>query len=142
MSLEIRKGREAMDFEKVHAWLTTAYWSLGVSRENVENAANGSSLVLGAFVDGEQVGFARIVSDLTTFAWVCDVFVDERHRGHGIARALVQRALEDPDHQGLRRWLLVTRDAHKVYSKLGFEPLPEPSRWMLKGVQIPPQNGS
>lgn len=127
-----------MDFERVHAWLTTAYWSPGVTREQVERAAKYSSLVLGAFNGDLQVGYLRVVSDRTTFAWVCDVFVDESYRGKGVAQALVKHALSNPDHQNMRRWLLATRDAHKTYSAVGFEPLQHPDRWMLKGKQVSP----
>ena len=138
MEFEIRSGAEAMDFVRVHGWLTTAYWSPGVTQEKVEQAAHNSSLVLGAFVGSQQIGYLRVVSDKTTFAWVCDVFVDESHRGRGVAQALVRNALEDSDHQDMRRWLLATRDAHKTYAAVGFVPLESPERWMLKGKQVTP----
>ncbi|MBI1757091.1 MAG: GNAT family N-acetyltransferase [Fimbriimonas ginsengisoli] len=137
MEFEIREGFEAMDFERVHAWLVAAYWSVGVTRERVERAAHGSSLVLGAFAGGEQIGYTRVVSDRTTFAWVCDVYVDEAFRGRGVAKALVQHALDHSEHQGLRRWVLATADAQRVYSALGFDPLPNPERWMIRGRAIP-----
>ncbi|HZT44296.1 MAG TPA: GNAT family N-acetyltransferase [Chthonomonadaceae bacterium] len=129
---EIDDTRERIDFVRVHAWLTTAYWSEGVSRERVEKAARGSSLLVGVYdEEGDQVGYLRVVSDQTTFAWVCDVFVDEQHRGWGIARAMVRFALEHPDYQGLRRWILATRDAHPIYASCGFAPLPNPDKWMI-----------
>jgi GNAT superfamily N-acetyltransferase len=127
---ELDENRERLDFARVHGWLTTSYWSPGVSRERVEKAAGGSSLVIGAYKDGEQVGYLRVVSDKTNFAWLCDVFVDEAHRGQGIAKAMVRYALEHPEHQGLRRLVLATRDAHGVYQEVGFEPLPSPEMWM------------
>lgn len=122
---------DRVDFARVHGWITTTYWSPGVGREKVERAARNSSLVVGAYNGGTQVGYLRVVSDRATFAWICDVFVDEAHRGRGIARAMVRFALEHPDHQGLRRWLLATQDAHGVYSQCGFIPLPAPDRWMI-----------
>ena len=100
-------------------------------REKVERAARNSSLVVGAYRGGEQVGYLRLVSDKTTFAWVCDVYVDEVHRGRGIARAMVRFALAHPEHQGLRRWLLATQDAHDIYAACGFKPLDNPERWMF-----------
>ncbi|HLV79224.1 MAG TPA: GNAT family N-acetyltransferase [Chthonomonadaceae bacterium] len=129
---EIDDTRERIDFARVHAWLTTAYWSEGISRKRVEKAARGSSLLVGAYdANGDQAGYLRVVSDQTTFAWVCDVFVDEKHRGQGLARAMVRFALEHPDHQGLRRWILATRDAHAIYASCGFALLPNPEKWMI-----------
>lgn len=132
---ELDENRERLDFARMHRWLTTAYWSPGVSRERVEKAAEGSSLVVGAYKDGEQVGCLRVVSDKTNFAWICDVFVEESHRGQGLAKAMVRYALAHPEHQGLRRWVLATRDAHGVYQEAGFEPLPSPEMWMYHAPQ-------
>ena len=123
---EIDDELEHLDFTRVHSWLTTTYWSPGVSREKVERAAHYSSLVVGCYLDDKQVAYLRVISDRTTFAWVCDVFVDEDHRGQGLAQKMVHFALEHPDHQGLRRWLLATKDAHGVYRKAGFDALPYP----------------
>ncbi len=119
-----------LDFAQVHAWLATTYWSPNVSRDVVEKAAANSSLVIGCYLNNTQVAYTRVVSDRATFAWLCDVYVSEAHRGKGIARAMVAFALNHPDHQNLRRWLLATKDAHGVYASLGFEPLQEPERWM------------
>lgn len=129
-SYEIDENLERIDFAQVHSWLTTTYWSPGVSREKVEHSARYSSLVLGCYQDQTQVAYLRVVSDRTTFAWICDVYVDDAHRGQGLARRMIRFALEHPDHQGLRRWLLATKDAHGVYASAGFEALPNPERWM------------
>ena len=126
-----------MDFPRVHGWLTTTYWSPGIALEKVEQAAGHSALVIGAFEDGVQVGYARVVSDQTTFAWVCDVYVDEAFRGRGIARAMVAFAMADENLQGLRRWVLATADAHGVYAALGFQPIPNPERWMARLGNVP-----
>jgi GNAT superfamily N-acetyltransferase len=120
-----------LDFARVHGWLTGSYWSPGISRDRVEKAARGSSLVLGAYCDNQQAGYLRVVSDCATFAWICDVWVDEPHRKRGLAKAMLRAALAHPDHQGLRRWVLATRDAHAIYAEAGFKPLPEPQRWMV-----------
>jgi GNAT superfamily N-acetyltransferase len=127
---EIDDALERIDFACVHAWLTDTYWSPGISRERVERAARNSSLVVGVYRDGVQAGYLRVVSDRTTFAWVCDVFVEAARRKQGIAKAMIRFALEHPEHQGLRRWLLATRDAHPIYREVGFVPLPNPERWM------------
>jgi GNAT superfamily N-acetyltransferase len=127
---EIDDDLSRVDFVRVHAWLASSYWSPGVPREVVEKAARGSSLVVSAYLEGEQVGYLRVVSDRATFAWICDVVVDEAHRARGLGKAMVRYAQEHPEHQGLRRWLLATRDAHEVYRSVGFEPLPAPDKWM------------
>jgi len=130
--IELTTDVERMDFDLVHAWLTNTYWSPGIERAKVEKAARLSALVIGAFDGPVQVGYTRIISDKTTFAWVCDVYVEESVRGHGIARAMLRLALEHPEFQGLRRWALATKDAHAVYAGCGFEALPEPDRWMIR----------
>src|SRR5579884_1647307 len=114
--VEIVEGFDRVDFPRVHGWLTNAYWSLGISLAQVERAASNSSLLVSAYDGESQVGYLRIVSDRTRFAWVCDVFVAESHRGQGIAKRMVRYALAHPEHQGLRRWVLATRDAHSVYA--------------------------
>lgn len=124
------------DLARVHGWLTASYWSPGVTREQVERGVRNSSLVVGAYRDGEQVGCLRVVSDRASFAWICDVFVVEGHRGRGLARAMVRFALKHPEHQGLRRWLLATADAHGLYRECGFAPLAEPQRWMELRQQV------
>jgi GNAT superfamily N-acetyltransferase len=106
-----------------------AYWALGRSREAVE-AALSRSLCFSAFRDDRQVGFARVITDLVTFAWVCDVFVDETVRGQGIGTLLIRTIADDPRLRDLRRIVLATRDAHEVYARAGFGPLVHPERWM------------
>jgi len=129
--IRIVDGLEFVDFETVHRWLAGSYWSPGVSREKVERGARYSSLVISALDGDRQVGYTRIVSDRASFAWVCDVFVDEEYRGLGIAKRMVRYALEHHEHQDLRRWVLATRDAHGIYRECGFIPLPLPERWMV-----------
>ncbi len=127
---EIDDAPERIDLGRVHTWLTSSYWTPGVARETVERAARNSSLLVGTYLEDVQVGYLRVISDRATFAWICDVWVDEPHRGNGIGRAMVRFALKHPEHLGLRRWVLATRDAHGVYTEAGFQPLPEPDRWM------------
>ncbi len=122
-----------LDVARIHGWLASSYWSPGIKRALVERAIAGSHC-LGAYrasaEGGEQVGFARMITDHATFAWLCDVWVDESVRGQGIGQRLVQWFLDHPDFQGLRRIALGTLDAHGVYAKLGFTPLRAPERMM------------
>jgi len=121
-----------LDLPAMHAYLREAYWSRGLPRAVLERAVAGS-LCIGAYeAGGAQVGFARCVSDYATFCYVCDVYVLEAHRGRGLARAMLAMALEHPRLQGLRRWLLITRDAHALYQGGGFTPLAHPERHMEK----------
>ncbi|EYF03405.1 Hypothetical protein CAP_5598 [Chondromyces apiculatus DSM 436] len=108
----------------MHGFLSTSYWSPGVPREVLARAI-AHSMSFSLFHDDAQVGFARVVSDRATFAWIADVFVLDPHRGQGLARWLVQTALDHPELAGLRRWMLGTRDAHGVYAPLGFQPVTE-----------------
>ena len=130
---EIRTDLADMDLDLVHEWLSTdAYWSLGRTREAVGTAAE-HSLNFGAFaVDRRQVAYARVVTDHANFAWLCDVYVDRDHRGRGLGRRLVAAVTEALDPIGIPRTLLATRDAHSVYAGAGFEPLPDPTRWMIR----------
>ncbi len=119
-----------IDVELVWKTLASLYWSPGVRREVVEKAL-ANSIVVGAFAaTGEQVGYTRAVTDRATFAWVCDVFVLEGHRGRGLARCMVRALHGHPDLQTLRRWLLATADAHAIYESCGYRALARPERWM------------
>jgi GNAT superfamily N-acetyltransferase len=122
----------AIDREMVFRFLhENAYWSAGLPRELFDRSME-SSLCFSAFAgnDGPQVGFARVVSDRATFAWLCDVFVLPEHRGRGVARRLMDAVMAHPDLVLVRNFLLATRDAHALYARYGFAPLAEPARWM------------
>ena len=118
------------DYTRCHAWLTTAYWSLGISRADVEHGFRHSTLVVGAYHDGEQRGCLRVISDRTRFAYFSDVFVDPAARGRGLGRVMVRFALEHPDLALVYGWMLATDDAHGVYKALGFAELEHPERWL------------
>ena len=124
------------DLDAIHAFLRESYWSPGVARDVVARACANSLCAIARDETGTLAGFARVVSDRASFAWLCDVFVLPAHQGRGVARALVRTLRAHPELQGLRRWLLATRDAHGVYAALGFAPLAQPERWM----EIPRQN--
>ena len=115
----------------IHGFLTTSYWSPGIPRETVAKALAGS-LTVCAFDGDAQIGMARIVTDHATMAYLADVFVLESHRGQGVARAMIKALYAHPELQGLRRWILFTRDMHGLYAKLGWEPTQYPERLMLK----------
>jgi GNAT superfamily N-acetyltransferase len=115
----------------VHRFLSTeAYWSPGVPREVVERSIE-NSIPFGVYTEGgEQVGFARVVTDRATFAWLADVYIEAAHRGHGLGKRLVAEVLEHPELQGLRRWMLGTADAHELYRRFGFDALHDVERFM------------
>ena len=121
---------ERMDFEVCHRWLTTAYWSSGITRIEVERGFKNSTLVAGAYRDDAQVGCLRVVSDRTRFAYLMDVFVDPEFRSRGLGTALVRFALGHPELAPVYKWLLGTHDAHEVYRRVGFGDLARPERWM------------
>ncbi|MFI6336611.1 GNAT family N-acetyltransferase [Streptomyces sp. NPDC050535] len=128
--ISVDSGR--VDVGRVHHWLSTdAYWALGRSREKQESAIAGS-LNFGVYdgTSGEQVAYARVVTDEATFAWLCDVYVDPAARGKGLGTALVTAVRGHLEPLGVRRVLLATHDAHGVYEKLGFKALERPDQWM------------
>lgn len=120
---------EAMDIDAVHAFLTRCYWSEGVPRDVVARSIHGS-LCFGLFHGSDQVGFARVVTDRATFAYLGDVYVLEEHRGRGLSKRLMEAVMAHPDLQGLRRFQLVTRDAHDLYRRFGFEVTTRPEAHM------------
>ena len=133
---EHRKGKfvistdeERFDVDMVHGFLTGSYWAEGISREIVARSIQ-NSLCFGVFCDGQQIGFARVISDYATFAYIGDVFVLESYRGHGRGKWLMECIVGHPRLQGLRRWTLLTRDAHGLYGQFGFTPLKKPDRYM------------
>ena len=128
---EISTDPARLDVPRIHRWLSTdAYWALGRPRATTDAALAGS-LNFGLYgPTGAQVGFARVVTDHATFAWLCDVYIDPASRALGLGTALVTAVRDHLVPSGLRRILLATHDAHGVYAKIGFEPLAEPERWM------------
>ncbi|MBA4862519.1 GNAT family N-acetyltransferase [Streptomyces sp. PSKA54] len=124
-----------IDIGRTHHWLSTdAYWALGRTRDKHERAVAGS-LNFGVYdrASGEQVAYARVVTDEATFAWLCDVYVDPSVRGKGLGTALVVAIRDHLQPCGLRRILLATHDAHGVYEKVGFKELDQPGQWMVLG---------
>lgn len=137
--LTISTDPSLLDLDAIYAFLSTCYWSPGIARERVERAIR-NSMCFGAYDTDQpragnpskpsQVGFARVITDRATYAYLCDVFVLESHRGRGASKLLMRTITEHPDLQGLRRFCLMTRDAHGLYSQFGFGPTPDPTRYM------------
>jgi GNAT superfamily N-acetyltransferase len=118
-----------LQIDVIHAFLSHSYWAAGIPLETVERGI-ANSLCFGLYDGGRQVGFARAITDRATYAYLADVFVVESHRGRGLARWLMECVRSHPDLQGLRRWGLVTRDAHGLYRSVGFHELAHPERFM------------
>jgi GNAT superfamily N-acetyltransferase len=118
-----------VDRDLVHTFLAGSYWAAGVPREVVERSLE-HSVVFGVYRGGAQVGFARVVTDRATFAYLADVFVLPEHRGLGLGDWLVATVVQHPELQGLRRWMLATADAHGLYERHGFAGLEDPDRFM------------
>lgn len=130
---------ERLDRELIARFLAEeSYWATGRPAEVIDRSIEGS-LCFGLYARAGQLGFARVVTDWATFAWVCDVFVVPEARGRGLGVWLMECVVAHPELQGIRRWMLATRDAHELYRKVGFSELPEPSRFMIR--QEPPPIG-
>ena len=125
----IDTDKSRLDLAVIHGFLSTSYWAKGIPREVVAKATEGS-LCFGVYAGGRQVGFARVITDSATFAYLADVFILESHRGQGLSRRLMDAIVAHPSLQGLRRWMLATRDAHGLYARYGFKPLAVPDRFM------------
>lgn len=129
MTIILSDDPTTLQVDRIHGWLASSYWSPGIKRTLVERAIEGSHC-LGAYQDDAQVGFARMITDHATFAWLADVWVEEAVRGQGLGRRMVSWFVEHPSFAGLRRIGLVTADAHGVYADLGFHPLVRADRYM------------
>jgi len=142
MELEEHRGQftvscdpDKLDIAAVHDFLTRSYWSEGIPRDLVERAVE-HSLCFGLFDGAMQIGFARVISDRATYAYLCDVYVLEQYRGKGLGTWLMSCVIKHPDLQGLRRFSLLTRDAHGLYQKFGFAPAKNPSRHLDRYMEI------
>jgi GNAT superfamily N-acetyltransferase len=120
---------ERLNLDVIYGFLTNCYWAKGIPREVVARSIE-HSLCFGIYDDEAQVGFARVISDFATIAYLGDVFVLESHRGQGLGKWLMECVTRHPALQGLRRWILLTRDAHGLYSQFGFTPLKSAERYM------------
>lgn len=133
---ELSTDPDRLDVAAVHRWLSTdTYWARGRSREKVEETIRGSLTFALYAADGEQVAYARVITDRVTFAWLCDVYVARDHRGRGLGTRLAEAVRDHLAPFGLRRVLLATLDAHDVYAKVGFTPLSDPEHFMVLSAE-------
>lgn len=133
---EYRKGDfvistdpDRLELDVVHDFLTECYWAKGIPRETVARSIE-NSLCFAVYGEGKQIGFARVISDFATYAYLGDVFIVNEYRGRGLGKWLMECIIQHPSLQGLRRWTLLTRDAHQLYAPFGFTPLKTPDRYM------------
>jgi len=120
-----------LDVDAITDMLTRAYWAKGRTRDVIARYLQ-HSLTFGVYEGAQQIGLARVISDYTTFAWLCDVFIHEEYRGRGLSKWLMETIHSHTDLQGLRRWVLITHDAHGLYKQYGWTPLSNPDGWMEK----------
>lgn len=118
-----------MDIAAIHHYLTASYWAKGVPIEIIEQAV-ANSLCFGVFINQQQIGFARLITDTVTFAYLADVYIEESHRGKGLSKRLMKEIIDHPQLQGLRRIVLATSDAHGLYQQFGFKQLANPQTFM------------
>jgi GNAT superfamily N-acetyltransferase len=128
----ISTDKKKLDVAFVHDYLCYhSYWAEGIPIETVKKSIEGS-FCFGLYAQDSQIGFARVITDHATYGYLADVFIDERFRGQGLSKWLMEVILSHPDLQGFRRWMLGTMDAHGLYHKFGFRPLENPERIMQK----------
>lgn len=125
-----------LDIDAICDFLTRAYWANTRPRERTERAIQ-NSLVFGVYDGDKQIGVARVVTDYSIFAYLCDVFIHEDYRAHGLGKWLIQTIMEYPDLKDMRRWVLVTNDAHGLYQQFGFMTIEDPERWMQSFRRFP-----
>ena len=137
-NLTISTDPARLDHEALAAMLARAYWAKDRPRGRLETALE-NSLTFGLYDGPRMVGLARVVTDYAIFAYLCDVFINEAYRGQGLGKWLIETILAHPDLKDIRRWLLVTTDAHGLYAQFGFSQLPEPAKWMEKFTPLFPE---
>lgn len=127
----ISTDKSKLDISYIHQFLSGSYWAENIPSAIVQKSIEGS-MCFGVYDDGQQVGFARVVTDNATFGHLADVFIDEKYRGRGLSKWLMEIIMSHEDLQGFRSWQLGTKDAHGLYEKFGFRPVDMPERMMRK----------
>lgn len=126
----ISTDKDKLDLESIHTFLSTkAYWCLNIPRDTVKKAIQ-NSLCFGVYDHQQQIGFARVITDFATIAYLGDVYILEAYRGLGLSKWMMETIMEHPDLQGLRRWILLTGDAHELYRKFGWADIADSTKWM------------
>ena len=129
----ISTDKAKLNLPFIHQFLTQSYWAENIPVEIVQRSIEGS-VCFGVYEGENQIGFARVITDMATFAYLADVFIDEKYRGLGLSKWLMETIMAHPNLQGFRNWQLATRDAHGLYAKFGFKQLDNPERIMRKNV--------
>jgi GNAT superfamily N-acetyltransferase len=127
---EISTDPARLDFEVIHTFIAQSYWGKGISRETMQRQIEHTTLNFGLYHGERQIGFAQVLTNFTTLAYLGNVFVLEAHRGRGLSKWLMETIHAHPDLQGIRRWVLATRDAHGLYAQFGWTPLHQPETFM------------
>lgn len=125
----ISTDKKLLDIEVIHGFLSQSYWAQGIPMDIVRRSIE-HSMCFGVYFQGKQIGFARVVTDHATFGYLADVFILPEHRGKGLSKSLMKEIFDHPQLQGLRRFCLGTRDAHKLYEQFGFYVIKKPELWM------------
>ena len=131
--IQVSTDKKKLDVPFIQNFLKDIYWAAGRTIEEVQKTID-SSICFGIYLDDEQIGFARVITDYVVFAYVMDVFITEKHRGKGYSSILVSAMMEEPILQNIKIWRLATKDAHFLYEKFGFKALAYPERMMEKIV--------
>jgi N-acetylglutamate synthase-like GNAT family acetyltransferase len=138
MNYLIEDGFDKMDFNRITDLLKNAFWCKGIKREEIIQGCRNSALLVGSFLpDSTRIGFSRVISDKTRFAYILDVIVDERYRNKGIGQSMIKYILENPNLKDVYQWTLITKDAHGVYKKSGFNNIARPNDWMEIRLERP-----
>jgi len=129
--IEISSDKTRLDIDFIHAFLTKAYWAKGRAKEEIKLTIE-HSLCYGIYLDGQQIGFTRVLTDYAVFAYLMDVFIDENHRGKAYSKQLLNTIFDDPTLANIQQWALKTGDAHGLYEQFGFKLIKDPERWMVR----------
>ncbi len=131
MTIDISTNTKKLDIDFIHSFLTRSYWAKERTKQEVITTVK-NSLCFGMYLDNQQIGFARVLTDYAVFGYLMDVFIIEEQRGNGYSKLLMKAIMEHPDLQNISRWMLATSDAHKLYTQFGFTALPDPTKIMAK----------